>query len=380
MGERNGLTAEEFGTLVSWHYDSWYRVAKGRVKNREEALDLVQEALVIGFEKLKECRTNAAGWITTIILNLHRALVRKRTVEQRHLAELVHEAVEKSTGGALDRVMDNPFAWLKVTIAEIPACYDPLIQALIEHEGDTVRVAEVMGVSTNNVRERKRRLRRVLEESLGTEEYLHVSTTSHAFFEQVRKIASCRLRGIAARFRTNAKEAEYEVARLWLGVAQDAAFVVMQLLGKALSHGCDVERDDLVHWLSRGIPSNRGEVRNKMALDYSYLLESGAMAYKNAHRIGQKIGKRDSNRSEELVWNHCMRLMIHASKALCMIADNADRHVEFDNRWKGHLISPIPDMYHALCALDSVYSDRNLESVGVLNEMSLLLTRRGASR
>lgn len=76
---RSGLTREQFAGLVEEHRSSLWLIAAGVCGSRADADDVVQEAALVGLDRLRtfEAGTSFAAWMSQIVRNIARNHARK---------------------------------------------------------------------------------------------------------------------------------------------------------------------------------------------------------------------------------------------------------------------------------------------------------------
>lgn len=90
--------AAAFGELIHMYQDSFYRIARSRLYNDEDAADAIQETLLAGWEKkeaLKEPKYFKT-WMIRILINKCNEILRKAWVSEslEHISEPSAENVE----------------------------------------------------------------------------------------------------------------------------------------------------------------------------------------------------------------------------------------------------------------------------------------------
>lgn len=92
--------AEAFSKLIHIYQDSFYRIARSRLNNDEDAADAIQETLLTGWEKketLKEPKYFKT-WMIRILINKCNEIFRKRMPEENldHIIEPCIKNVEEN--------------------------------------------------------------------------------------------------------------------------------------------------------------------------------------------------------------------------------------------------------------------------------------------
>jgi len=169
---------QHFEEMVTGHLDSLYRTAFTLTRRREEAEDLVQEALLKAWRGLDSFKEgfNPRNWLIAILVNTHRDRYRKHKLapvttpleaDDRYLYEGAVEAETLAGGNPEDLVVADELSdpVLKA-IQHLPAVFrDPLL--LVDLEGFSYReAAEILGVLTGTVMSRLYRARKRLSQEL----------------------------------------------------------------------------------------------------------------------------------------------------------------------------------------------------------------------
>jgi len=148
-----------YAVLVQRHYKSVFLVCLGVLGNVHDAEDIAQEAIIKGFERLRQLRDGSqfGGWIVTIARNLSINLLRRRkTAARAPVADrlLEPEPAEASHEG------------LQQAVAQLP--WDlrlPLVMYYFDGQ-DVKTVAEKLAISTSGVYLKLRTAIRELHEIL----------------------------------------------------------------------------------------------------------------------------------------------------------------------------------------------------------------------
>jgi len=167
-----------FEEMVAGHLDSLYRTALTLTRKREDAEDLVQDALAKAWRSLDAFREgeNPRGWLVAILVNAYRDRYRKHkqsppttSLEAEDLYLYAGAVEADALGGAdpeetvLADTLSDPV--LKA-IQGLPASFrEPLL--LVDLEGFSYQeAAEILGVLTGTVMSRLHRARRHLARAL----------------------------------------------------------------------------------------------------------------------------------------------------------------------------------------------------------------------
>jgi RNA polymerase sigma factor (sigma-70 family) len=159
---------EAFSLLVQRHQDALFRFARGMGVSRDTAQDLVQDAFVRGFTRLRQCRdaSRLRAWLLTILRHLlidHARDVRRAEVPLQDVGELRGVPPEAELRGDLS----NALATLPELLREA--------FLLRHHHGYSYdEIAVITGARTSAVKMRVHRAReqlRALLDDAGTLEH-----------------------------------------------------------------------------------------------------------------------------------------------------------------------------------------------------------------
>jgi RNA polymerase sigma-70 factor (ECF subfamily) len=133
-----------YAGLVRRHYNHVFLVCLGVLGNVHDAEDAAQEAMLKGFERIRQLRegTQFGGWIVAIARNLSINLLRKRRA-----AGKMTEAEEPAGPGR----GESPYEDLRQAVAQLP--WDLRLPLVMYYfDGQNVKtVAEKLDVSTSGV-------------------------------------------------------------------------------------------------------------------------------------------------------------------------------------------------------------------------------------
>ena len=154
QGDRDALTP-----LVERHYGRLYRIALGYLRQRDDALDVVQEAFVKAFQAAGrwDGSADAGPWLSRITVNL--AIDRWRRNRRRGqtfspLAEGDHLEVLADTGPAPDRGVMRREASDRLSLAlqELPERQRAIVVLRHYQELSLEEIATTLGMSLGTVK------------------------------------------------------------------------------------------------------------------------------------------------------------------------------------------------------------------------------------
>jgi RNA polymerase sigma-70 factor (ECF subfamily) len=133
-----------YAGLVRRHYDHVFLVCLGVLGNVHDAEDAAQDAMIKGFERIRQLREGAqfGGWIVAIARNLSINLLRKRRAARK-----MAEAEEPAGPGRTE----SPYEDLRQAVARLP--WDLRLPLVMYYfDGQNVKaVAEKLDISTSGV-------------------------------------------------------------------------------------------------------------------------------------------------------------------------------------------------------------------------------------
>jgi RNA polymerase sigma-70 factor (ECF subfamily) len=162
---RNGDTAA-FEKLIRRHQSSVYRSVLRLLRDRDEAEEIVQEAMVRAWENLRRFRGEApfAGWLSriAIYLALNRLRERKKFVrpedEERHQAVL-NRAEERGLTPLGELLKQEAHAALAKAMAELPEEFRVPLSLRVYEEYTYEQIAEALELPLGTVMSRLFRAR-----------------------------------------------------------------------------------------------------------------------------------------------------------------------------------------------------------------------------
>lgn len=157
------------------HLDALYHVALRLTRNRAEAEDIVQEALLRAFRSFDRFNpgTNCRAWLFTILRNVFLNRVRSQAREVMEADVGGFDQMESTTDALLERNPEERFLQTVLhgdidrALATLPLAFREAI-LLVDVEGLTYReVAEVLACPIGTVMSRLSRGRALLRRALG---------------------------------------------------------------------------------------------------------------------------------------------------------------------------------------------------------------------
>ncbi len=155
---------EKFRLLVRRYEDILFRHAERMVGGHDEAADIVQKALVVGYKKLARCRDpeRVGGWLFRIMSNQCKDYLKSRRRKDVSLEDVPSVASDHvSAGGEIDRME------LRASLAQALArLNDEQREAFVmKHlEGSSYEeMSESLGVSVSALKMRVHRAREELQ-------------------------------------------------------------------------------------------------------------------------------------------------------------------------------------------------------------------------
>ena len=176
-----GGDAAAFETLMHRYEDRVFRLAAGMMKNREDALDAVQDAFLNVYRKIESFRGDSAfsTWLYKIALNSVYMKLRSRS-RHEHTESL--EDLEKILDPGKIRVLMPPRGWseradnellrkelaeeLREAVAALPEEYRAIFTLREVEELSNQEVADILGLSLAATKTRLHRARLFLRQRL----------------------------------------------------------------------------------------------------------------------------------------------------------------------------------------------------------------------
>jgi len=161
--------AEAFHGLVERHQDALYRLVFRFLANRDDALEITQEAFARAFEKLHmfDRRRSFSVWLLSVAANLARDLLRKRG---RRSEVLDPERIEQAPGGEAPERGAAEREEAELLRRAVASLSDEkrLAVVLRYFEGKSIaEVAEITGTPKGTLKVRLYRARKELGRMLG---------------------------------------------------------------------------------------------------------------------------------------------------------------------------------------------------------------------
>lgn len=137
--------AEAYGKLIHLYQDSFYRVARSRLNNDEDAADAIQDALLSGWEKRKTLKEPKyfKTWMIRILINKCNEIARK-TPRTESLEQVPEPSIENTESHLI-------FQEMLLQLNE----KNRLVMALYYGEDYSIReIAQILEISENAVKQR----------------------------------------------------------------------------------------------------------------------------------------------------------------------------------------------------------------------------------
>jgi RNA polymerase sigma-70 factor (ECF subfamily) len=159
-----------FEILMRRHNEPAYRAARAIVRSRSEALDIVQDAYLRAFQHLEqlEIRSKFSTWFLRIVVNEALARHRRgaRFEELDEIEESERLASVPAGGPEEDAFRGEVRDLLQLTIEKLPTTLRTVFLLREVQELPTADVAEVLGISQQNVKVRLHRAKAALRDNL----------------------------------------------------------------------------------------------------------------------------------------------------------------------------------------------------------------------
>lgn len=160
------LSEAQFDALVRGHFALFRKLALRILKNREDADDAVQNALLKGWRRrlFLRNRERLVQWIYTIVINESYNILRNRLDDKKLLSS---EHPDTSTTNLYE--YEERFQRLDMAIASLPEIYRETVHiALLSGVGNE-EAAALLGCSQNTLYQRIHKAKQLLREALKDE-------------------------------------------------------------------------------------------------------------------------------------------------------------------------------------------------------------------
>ena len=154
-----GVTLDEFEEFVRENQDKFYRLAYSYLKNEQEALDTVQNAILRGLQKLKTLRQPMylRTWFYRMLINESLGVLRKRKTKPLHLP------LEDSLIGAPSETELPERDMLLALIRNLEPELQTIVFLRFYEEMKLGEIARTIGVNLNTVKTRLYRALKLLK-------------------------------------------------------------------------------------------------------------------------------------------------------------------------------------------------------------------------
>jgi RNA polymerase sigma factor (sigma-70 family) len=168
---------DEYEILIRRYNNLLYKTAKGILSAESDVEDVMQDAYIRGYEKLHQFRKEArfSTWLTRILINC--ALQQVSKLKGREILSL--DVLERSEINSLQEIPDefssdpsvgeNLKKALEAAISQLPEKYRVVFTLREVAHVPVLEVAEMVGISEDNVKIRLHRAKMMLKEMLRTE-------------------------------------------------------------------------------------------------------------------------------------------------------------------------------------------------------------------
>jgi RNA polymerase sigma-70 factor, ECF subfamily len=151
--------SDAFEQLLIKHSDRLYRTAYLYVRNREDALDVVQESAYKAFSSIKQLRNEKyfLTWVTKILINCAYDVQKKRR----------NEISSENEVAALSRVKNEEKLDLAVAIGKLPSKHKTSIILFYYYDMSLQEIATTLEVPENTIKTYLSRGKKQLRKLLG---------------------------------------------------------------------------------------------------------------------------------------------------------------------------------------------------------------------
>lgn len=143
--------------LIMAQKDDYYKLALTYMGNKHDAMDALEEMILILYEKIRKLKKDEAfySWSKTILVNNCKSLLKKR-----NKVVLVDEWSQQLEAESRDRIVKDPFKNseqqidLNQLLSKLNEHQKEAIQLKYFHDLDYETIANMMGVSVGTVKSR----------------------------------------------------------------------------------------------------------------------------------------------------------------------------------------------------------------------------------
>jgi RNA polymerase sigma-70 factor (ECF subfamily) len=162
---------QEFHKILCCDLPSFHRMAMRWLRNREDAEDAVQEAMLSAFKNLArfDGRSQMKTWVTAIVINAVRMQMRRRRVQMislEHCGQDGQQSISEILADPRPRPDDTSMeAELRVLLNRLWSCLPASQQSALKLRQDGLaikEIAELLGVAVGTVKARLTRGRKRL--------------------------------------------------------------------------------------------------------------------------------------------------------------------------------------------------------------------------
>lgn len=159
---------DEFEKVYNKHFHPLYLYALSLAKNKDDALDLVENTFVKAFLSYNDTTHNIQYWLFRVLRNEYIDLVRKR--KKLVTYDFQFEWVEDPYNFTKEIIKNEQSAWLYSEILKLPLL--PRQVMLFTLELDDKNIAELSNISIENVRTIRYRTKNKLKQKAKKENML----------------------------------------------------------------------------------------------------------------------------------------------------------------------------------------------------------------
>ena len=159
------ISEERFDALVRGHIAFFRKLALRILKNRQDADDAVQNALLKGWRRRLLLRNQGRllAWICRIVVNESYDILRTRQSERKMAAQPQQEQAVRDNG------QEEALLRLDAAIANLPKLYRDTVHVAILSGIGAVEAASMLGCSVNTLYQRIHKAKQLLREALKDE-------------------------------------------------------------------------------------------------------------------------------------------------------------------------------------------------------------------
>lgn len=162
------MNHNDFDDIYKKYYHMLYLYALSLTKNKDDALDLVEDTFIKAYISFEDTNNSIQYWLIKVLRNLYIDLIRKKKKIISY--EFVFEWVEDPYDFTKEIINNERKAWLYGEILKLPLL--PRQVLLFSLEMNDTEISKLLNISIDNVRTIRYRTKKELKEKARKENLL----------------------------------------------------------------------------------------------------------------------------------------------------------------------------------------------------------------